>query len=262
MSVLLVGCGRLGSAIVDGWLKTGAVDPRGLMILTPSEKPAAERARAAGAAINPPLEDLRRAERVVLAVKPGKWREAVAPLVAHLADDAVVVSVMAGVLADSLGEVFGDRKIARVMPTTGVATGRGAASVWAEEASAREAASGLFAPMATVVDLSDEGLIDAATAVSGSGQAYVFAFVQAVAGAGQGAGLDGDTALRLARATAVSAVASMEASDRSLEDLISEVASPGGTTEAGLKALNAEDALDAAVGAAVQAALKRAKDLS
>ncbi len=115
--------------------------------------------------------------------------------------------------------------------------------------------------MATVVALADEGLMDAATAVSGSGQAYVFAFVEALTKAAAAAGFDPDTAARLARATVVSASAALEARNDAIGDLIAEVASPGGTTQAGLKALNEAGALDQAVASAVQAALKRAREL-
>ena len=261
MSVLLVGCGRLGSAIVDGWLKTGAIDPRRLIILTPSEKPAAERARTAGAAINPPQHALGGVDRLVLAVKPAKWRPAAEPLIPHLTSRTAVVSVMAGVKASALAEVFGERPIARAMPTTGVAGGRGVASIWSADDAAREAAAALFASTATVVDLDREDLIDVATAVSGSGQAYVYAFAQALARAGEGAGLDAETATRLARATVLSAGAALESGSRDLAGLIDEVASPGGTTEAGLKALNGSGQLNTAVAAAVQAALDRAKQL-
>ena len=94
-TVALVGCGRLGSAILEGWLKTGAVAAHDLIILTPSEKPAAEAARALGARVNPPLAALSGARTLVLAVKPAKWREALGPLVGALNPEAVIVSVMA-----------------------------------------------------------------------------------------------------------------------------------------------------------------------
>lgn len=259
--VVLLGCGRLGSAILEGWLKTGAVAPSDLIILTPSEKPAALEAQARGARLNPPLEALAEARALVLAVKPAMWREAAAPLAATLAADAAVVSVMAGVPAARFEEFFGARQIVRVMPTTGVAQARGAASIWSAELEAAALARGLFSPIAEVVELSDESLIDAATAVSGSGPAYLFAFTRALAQAGEKAGLPYDDAVRLARATLRSAAAGSE-SNATLEALIAQVASPGGTTEAGLKALNENGALDRAVEGAAMAALKRAGELS
>jgi pyrroline-5-carboxylate reductase len=257
--VVLVGCGRLGSAIVEGWLLTAAVDPAELIILTPSEKPVAEAARAKGARVNPPAEALADARAVVLSVKPAKWKSAIKPLVSDLPDDATIVSVMAGVRAAAVGEALASRPVARVMPTTAVASGNGIAAVWSADASTRAVAHALFAPLAQVVDLAAEDLMDVATAVAGSGPAYVHAFTRALAAAGEAAGLDPAAALTLAWGAVRSASADPS---ESLDALIARIASPGGTTEAGLKALNAASALDDAVAAAVGAALKRARELS
>jgi len=261
-ATVLVGCGRLGSAMVEGWLKARALDPRDLIILTPSDKPVAAMAQAEGARINPPLDQLADAGSLVLAVKPALWREAARPLLPVLARDAVVVSVMAGVLAESLSGQFGDRPVARVMPTTGVASARGAASIWSASEAGRDAALALFKPIAQTVILPDEALMDAATAVSGSGVAYYFAFTAALARAAEAAGLDPATAAELARATLSSAAASAEAAGPDMDALIARVASPGGTTQAGLAALTEGDALDALVKAAVTSAARRAAELS
>lgn len=259
--IILMGCGRLGSAIVEGWLLTGAVDPAELIILTPSAKPAAEQARTLGARINPPTDAISEARAMVLAVKPAMWRSASAPVAAVLAQDAAIVSVMAGVRAADLSMAFQGRPVARVMPTTAVAMGQGVAAIHAEEPDARALAHALFALLADIVDLDTEDLMDAATAVAGSGPAYLHAFTLALARAAQDVGLAPDTALRLARGAARSAAASAQG-DASLEGLIAQVASPGGTTEAGLNALNEGGQLDQAAGKAVKAALNRARDLS
>ena len=256
--VAIVGCGRLGSAIVEGWLATGAVEPSRLIIITPSDKPIAAAARERGARINP--GDLTGVGAVVLATKPAKWREAAEPLLTRLPDHAAVISVMAGVRTATIGNILAPRPVARVMPTTGVATGQGVAAVWATTDAARRIAHGLFEALAEIVDLDEERHMDVATAVAGSGPAYVHAFTRALSAAGVAAGLDESAALRLARGAVRSAASA--AADDSLDDLIARVASPGGTTEAGLRALNAGDALDEAVGAAVAAALRRARDLS
>jgi pyrroline-5-carboxylate reductase len=258
-SVVLVGCGRLGSAMVEGWLATRAVDPAGLIIITPSEKPAAQRARAAGARINPPLDEVAGASTVVLAVKPGVWRAATAGL-SRVAEDATILSVMAGVRAAAIGSVFAANPIARVMPTTGVAQARGVASIWSDDAGARAVAHALFDPVAETIDLPEEAMMDAATAMSGSGPAYVHALTQALAQAGVRAGLPGVEAERLARATLASAVAE-QAGGEPLDALIARVASPGGTTEAGLAVLRADEALERLMTATVAAAVRRAGEL-
>ena len=259
-AIALIGCGRLGSAIVEGWLAKGAVDPKRLIIISPSDKPATTAAKAAGARINPPFSELAEVGAVVLGVKPAKWREASDPLLETLSATAAIVSVMAGVRAGSLSELFGDRPIVRAMPTTGVASGQGVAAVWSATQAARGIAHDLFQRLADVIDLNEEAQMDVVTAVAGSGPAYVHAFTRALAAGGQAAGLDEASALRLARGAVRSAASA--GADETLDALIARVASPGGTTEAGLRALNAADALDKAVGAAVTAALKRARELA
>lgn len=241
--------------MLEGWLATGAVDPARLIILTPSEKPAAEAARARGARVNPPSEALAEAGTVVLAVKPAAWRAAVASL-DGLPVDATVISVMAGVGAKTLAEAFGGRAATRVMPTTAVAQGKGVAAVWAADPAARAVAHALFDPVADTVDLDDEALIDAATAVAGSAPAFIYAFVEALARAGEAEGLDKDAASRLARGALRSAGAGAE-TGAPLAALIARIASPGGTTEAGLRAMGDIEAASAAV----RAAVKRARDL-
>jgi pyrroline-5-carboxylate reductase len=255
--VVLVGCGRLGSAMLEGWLATGAVEARDLIILTPSEKPAAEAARALGARINPPLDVLRPAKTVVLAVKPAMWRDALPPLAPYLNPEAVLLSVMAGVRADDLFAAAG-RPVARIMPTTAVAQGQGVAAVWSENGRALRAAQALFAPVADVTPLEDEGLIDAATAVAGSAPAFIYAFVQALADAGVAQGLSPEAAARLARGALRSAGAGLETGE-GLDALIARIASPGGTTRAGLDAMADGGDLNRAAETAVRAAVDRAR---
>ena len=259
--VVLQGVGRLGSAILEGWLKTGAVDPADLIILTPSEKPSAETARALGARINPPLEALADAHAFVIGVKPARWFEASRPVLPHLAPDAVIVSVMAGVKGETIAEGFAGRSVVRIMPTTGVAQAQGVATIWAADAAARAVGEALFAPIAETVHLDDEAAMHAATAVSGCGPAYFFAFTRALAQAGIEEGLSPEAAVRLARATLRSAAAGVEGTE-ALDALIDRVASPGGVTQAGLVALNENGALDRAVESAVQAAVAKSTALS
>ena len=257
--VVLVGCGRLGSAILEGWLLTDTVAPSDLIILSPSEKPAAEAARAKVARINPDPEALNTARVVVLAVKPAMWRAVATPLLPYLGDDATILSVMAGVTAPTLAEGLGGWPIVRVMPTTGVSRGRGVASVWAADSAARALGRALFEPMAETVDLADEALMDAATAVAGSGAAYVYAFTEALARAGEAAGLDASTADVLARATLRSAADSM--GEDALDALIGRIASPGGSTRAGLDALDRDGRLATMLEETVAAAVRRNREM-
>ena len=256
-SVLLVGCGRLGGAILDGWLKTEAVPPAQIAIQSPSMKPPIERAVARGAVHAPtPPEGI---GTVVLAVKSAKWRDVAGNLVPRLSHETSIVSVMAGVRAASLREVFGQRSLARVMPTTAVSVARGVAGYWTESEQANAAAQRLFDPIAQLVRLADEDLIDVATAVSGSGAAYAYAFVRALARAGIAQGLSAEQALTLAVGTTEGALARLDGSVDP-DALIAEVASPGGTTQAGLSVLEPE--LSRLIEATVAAALSRARELA
>ena len=257
--VVLVGCGRLGSAILEGWLKTGAVPAERLIVLTPSPKPASEMARASGSRVNPPLDQLASAGAVVIAVKPAIWREALAPLLPHLSPDAVMVSVMAGVSAAATSDGSGGRAVVRLMPTTAVAQARGVAAIWTDDANAAAVGRALFAPIADLVELADEADLHAATAVSGCAPAFVQAFVLALAEAGAAKGLSLDASLKLARGALRSAAATAETGEP-LEVLIDRVASPGGVTRAGLDAMASGGVSDLAA-AAVEAAIRRSREI-
>jgi pyrroline-5-carboxylate reductase len=134
--------------------------------------------------------------------------------------------VAAGVRTDDLAAAFAPRAIARAMPTTGVAVGKGAVSIFAHGAKARAAAHLLFDPVATTIDLADEALMDAAVAVSGSAPAYLYAFMEALAAAGVTEGLSEEAAKGLVRATIIGAAALLDRSDEDPADLRRKVASP------------------------------------
>lgn len=255
--ILLLGAGRMGGALIQGWRGAGAFSAAYLIVRDPNVDAAA----FAGAQVNPPLEALSAARTVLLAVKPQIWREAIADVVPHLAPDAVIVSIAAGVRAADISEAFGGRAVARVMPTTAVAIGRGTASVYADTPQARAVAHALFAPVATVVDLDDEALMHAATAVSGSAPAYLYAFVEALEAAGAGAGLDLAASAKLARATIIGAAALMEAGGEEPSELRKQVTSPGGTTAAALSVLMGEGGFADLLPRALDAAIARSKEL-
>lgn len=259
--ILLLGAGRMGGALVEGWRRTGAYSASDLILRDPHPGPDALAAQVAGATLNPPDQALKAAKTVLLAVKPQVWREAAAPYPALLAPDAVVVSICAGVRAADIAALFG-RRVARVMPTTGVAIAQGVASIYADDPSARARAHALFDAVATTADLDDEALMDAVTAVSGSGPAYLYAFVEALEKAGEAGGLPPTIARTLARATVIGAAALMKETGEEPSELRRQVTSPGGTTEAALKVLLGDAGLDPLLIQAVQAAMVRARELA
>lgn len=255
--ILLLGAGRMGGALIQGWREAGAFSAADLIVRDPNVDAAAFE----GALVNPPLQALTAAKTVLLAVKPQIWRAAIADVVPHLAADAVVVSIAAGVSAADISAAFGGRAVARVMPTTAVAIGRGTASIYAETSAARACAHALLAPVATVVDLDDEALMHAATAVSGSAPAYLYAFIEALEAAGAGAGLDPAASAKLARATIIGAAALLEAGGEEPSELRRQVTSPGGTTAAALAVLIGPGGFDDLLPRALEAAIARSKVL-
>jgi pyrroline-5-carboxylate reductase len=255
----LLGAGRMGGALIEGWARAGVIDPTSLIIVDPHPSQAIA---ALGARLNPPSAVLGEARTLLLAVKPQIWRGAAAEIASHLASDAVIVSIAAGVSATDIAAAFGGRRVARVMPTTAVAIGKGVASIYAPDEEARARAHALFEPVATVVDLLHENLMHAATAVSGSAPAYLYAFIEALEAAGAKQGLSEKASRRLARATIAGASALLELSGEEPAELRRQVTSPGGTTQAALEVLMGQDGLGPLMDRAVAAAVNRSKDLA
>lgn len=259
--VLLLGAGRMGGALISGWMFGDPQFARNLIIRDPHPGAEAMDAVEAGATLNPDDVDMMRADTVVLAVKPQLWREAAAAVEPYLAHNAIIVSVVAGVGLDDLRSAFRDRFVARVMPTIAVAITQGTATVYSDDDGARDRAHQLFDGISRVVDVEDESLMHAATAVSGSGPAYLYAFVEALEAAAVQAGLSAEAATTLAQSTIAGAAALMTLSDASPAELRRQVTSPGGTTQAALEVLMGADGLGPLLVDAVAAAVRRSKEL-
>jgi len=259
--ILMLGAGRMGGAMIEGWRRVGVFPTADLILRDPQPSEAAYATAKAGARLNPPDMVLDQAATVLLAVKPQLWRAAAAEVAPHLAKDAVIVSIMAGVRCADLAAAFGGRRVARVMPTTAVAIGHGTATIYAEDPEARARAHGLFAPVGRVVDVSDEEMMHAATAVSGSAPAYLYAFIEALEAAGVTAGLPAEASASLARATIAGAAALLAHGGEEPAELRRQVTSPGGTTEAALKVLTGEQGLGPLLDQAVAAAVRRSREL-
>lgn len=260
--ILLLGAGRMGGALIEGWRRSGAFSVTDLLIRDPRPGPEAAAAGRSGAQLNPPDEALATARTVLLAVKPQVWREAAAVYAPLLAPEAVIVSILVGVRGADIADAFGGRRTARVMPTTGVAIAKGVASIHAGDPEALARAHALFDPVAVTADLAGEELMDAASAVCGSAPAFVYAFVEALEAAGVAHGLPPATAQVLVRATLHSASALLEQSGAEPAELRRQVTSPGGTTEAALAVLMGEQGFGPLTHAAAAAAIARAQALA
>ena len=255
--ILILGVGRMGGAMIEGWRRAGTFVPSDLYIRDPN--PGA--ADIHGMRLNPPDSDLAACRTVILAVKPQVWREAAAQVAPHISPDAVIVSIAAGVRSADIAEAFAGLRVVRVMPTTAVAINQGTASVCAADPQARARAHALFDPLGRVVEIADEDLMHAATAVSGSGPAYLYAFTEALESAAIAAGLDPAAAATLARSTLTGAAALMASGDTPPAELRRQVTSPGGTTQAALEVLMGQEGLEPLLKQAVAAAVARSRQL-
>jgi pyrroline-5-carboxylate reductase len=261
LPILIAGAGAMGGAMVAGWRRSGAIAATDMIVRDPRPGPAGQAAAAAGAVLNPADGALTTARTMVFAVKPQVWRGIAAELAPHLAPDAVIISVVAGVAAADLAIAFPGRAIVRAMPTLASAIGRGSVAVWSGDPDLAGEAAALLAPLGTVTVLADEGLMHAATAASGSAPAYFYAFIEALEAAAVTAGVSPPDAARMVRATLGGAAALLADSDAEPAMLRAQVTSPGGTTEAALKVLMDRDGLSALMERAVAAAVARSREL-
>lgn len=263
-SLVLAGAGKMGGAMLAGWLEAG-LDPRRTTIIDPVPvRPIVDLCAERGIALNP--SDPEPGDVLVLGIKPQGLDTAAPGLDRLIGRDTLLVSILAGkTVADLRGRLPRARAIVRAMPNLPASIGRGATGACASPEvtpAQRAAAEALFAANGAVAWLADEAQIDAVTAVSGSGPAYVFLLAETLAEAGIAAGLEPDVARRLARATVAGAGALLDASPAEAAELRRNVTSPGGTTAAALDVLMREDGLGALMREAVAAARRRAGELS
>jgi len=262
-TIVLAGAGKMGGAMLSGWLAQGLDASRAAVIEPqPSEDIRAHLAK--GVRLNPSPQDCGSVAAFVVALKPQAFREAAPALKPYVGAATLVVSIMAGTTMASLTEVLGGH-VVRAMPNTPAAIGRGiTVAVAAKDVSAaqRETADGLLRATGSVEWVTDEGLMDAVTAVSGSGPAYVFLLAEELARAGVAAGLPEALAMRLARETVSGAGELLQRSELSAATLRQNVTSPAGTTAAALEVLMGKDGLQSLLTRAVAAATKRSKELA
>ena len=265
-SLVLVGAGKMGGAMLQGWLALG-LPPSAVSVLDPFAAPELIALCASkGVALNPPMGSLAAPQVLVLAIKPQMLDQAAPDIAPLVGAGTLVLSIMAGKTMGDIAARLPATSIARAMPNTPASVGRGVTGVAASAGvtpAQRAMADALLRAIGAVEWVADENLIDAVTAVSGSGPAYVFHLVEALALAGEKAGLPADIALRLARATVEGSGELMfREPDVSAAQLRKNVTSPGGTTAAALEVLMAPDGLSALMERAVAAAKRRAGELS
>ena len=240
MRIFQFGCGNMGGAMLAGWL-AGGLDPAGFTVIDPylAFAPAGVRHLPAAPLGEPP------AEVVVLGIKPQQLPEAAPSIAPLVGAGTIVLSVLAGVDLATLRATFGAAgAIVRVMPNLAAALGKSPIALCGDASGpARATIDALLAPLGQAEWLADEGAMDLVTALAGSGPAFVYRFIDALATGAATLGLPRDQADRLALAMVEGAAQLAAVSPDSPAELARRVASPGGTTRAGLDVLDAEDRL-------------------
>ena len=261
--LLLVGCGRMGGAMLSGWRERG-------LDLSFAVDPAPDAARNAGpdltvvadlASVPPGFAPA----AVVLAVKPQSAAETI-PAYSRFAGSAVFLSIMAGRTIGGIQALLGgSAAIVRAMPNTPAAVRQGVTVATPNQSVTvpqRTLCENLLRAIGLVEWVDQEGLLDPVTAVSGSGPAYVFLLAELMEQAASEQGIAPDLARVLARQTVAGSGALLAASPESAAELRKAVTSPAGTTEAALKILMAPDAMPKALSEAIAAATRRSRELA
>jgi pyrroline-5-carboxylate reductase len=264
--LVLVGAGKMGGAMLEGWLTAGA-DPRKIVALDPHAAPEMVALLTKhGVKLNPPIADIPPVEVLLVAVKPQVLDDVLPGLRPLMAPKPLVLSVVAGKTISSFAQHLGlDASIIRTIPNTPAAIGRGITAMAANlhVSSAQTAlAEKLLQTIGEVVTVEREELIDCVTAVSGSGPAYVFYMTECLAKAGEDLGLPSTLAMQLARATVSGSGELMRVTGTEAETLRKNVTSPNGTTHAALQVLMADEGLKALMARAVKAACDRSRELA
>jgi pyrroline-5-carboxylate reductase len=259
--LLLLGCGNMGSAMLQGWLNQGLL-PENVWVIDPQPS---DWVRSTGVHINTDLPA--QVSVALLAVKPQMMREALPKLAPLSQSDTVFLSIAAGTSIETYEEILGSASIiVRAMPNTPAAIGQGITALIGNslaDEDALELSETLLSAIGQTVRLDRESQMDAVTGLSGSGPAYVFFLIDALAAAGRKQGLSETMAMALAKATVAGAGALAKQSELTPEQLRLNVTSPNGTTQAGLEVLMSENnGLVPLIKETVARATERSKELS
>lgn len=263
--LVLVGAGKMGSAMLKGWLDSGLQS--GAVVVIDPKPPADSAAMLAAAGIEPvaAAPEGVSAGVIIVAVKPQIIGDVLPGLRALVGEGTIVVSIAAGATLQNLRKGIGSAAIVRAMPNTPAQVGRGitvAIGNTKVKRDARTLVDRLLSAVGDVIWVKQEEMIDSATAVSGSGPAYVFHMVEALAAAAMHVGFDEKAARQLARATVTGAAELLHQSELDAGTLRQNVTSPKGTTEAALKILMGKDGLSPLMKKAVSAARRRSRQLA
>jgi pyrroline-5-carboxylate reductase len=252
-----VGAGNMGGAIIEGWRVAG-LDLSPIIVVDPAAK-AIEGVHT----VTSPAEAGRAPQVALLAFKPQKLDEVAAELAPRLSANTVLVSILVGVEVASLRERFpGVRAIVRAMPNLPVAVRRGVTALYGERGSRDNQVGELFAALGWSMWMADEAKLAAIGSVAGAGPAYVARFIAALAKAAEKRGLSSETAATVALETVLGTAWMAATVGEDMESVARRVASPKGTTAAGLAVLDHDHVLDELVALAIDAAARRNSELA
>jgi pyrroline-5-carboxylate reductase len=258
--LFLIGCGNMAGAMLEGWLAAGA-DPRLITVVRPSGKVPAPGIRTLAALPEDEVPAL-----VLLGVKPQKLAEIVPILAPALERETILVSILAGTPLAALRDRFpAPRTIVKAMPNLPVSLGKGVTELLTDAASdraERDEVERLMRALGEVEWFEDESLFSVASALTAAAPAFLYRFLDALAAASEALGLPHEQAARLAAAMAEGASALAARSGASPQELARRVASPGGTTEAGLAVLDSEDGLRALLLKTLDASQRRSREMA
>ncbi|NKB48084.1 MAG: pyrroline-5-carboxylate reductase [Alphaproteobacteria bacterium] len=260
--ILLVGCGKMGSALLNGWLGQGT--PAGQVSVVEPMAPQLPDGVAVHTDASA-LDSEYHPSVVVFAVKPQAMDDVVPAYSAYAGPDTAFLSIAAGKPIGYFEAALTGGAIVRAMPNTPAAVGRGVTVLCANDQVSREQKSvctQLMQSVGEVAWIDDEALMDAVTGLSGSGPAYVFHLVEAMAAAGAAAGLSPNLAMQLARATVAGSGELLTQSSDPAGTLRENVTSPGGTTAAALEVLMGPDGLTRLMTEAIARATERSRELA
>ena len=263
-TLLLVGAGKMGSAMLEGWLGLGMPAAQ-IVVIEPQPAKEITELATRGVRLNPPPAAVGDVSAIVVAIKPQVAPDVMPALAPYVGASTVVVSIMAGRTLRFLEQMLPGAAIVRAMPNTPAAIGRGitvAVGNTRVSAPQRELVDALLSAVGAVEWIADEALMDAVTALSGSGPAYVFLLAETMARAGVAAGLPPELAGKLARATVAGSGELLHRSALDAAILRQNVTSPGGTTAAALEVLMGKDGFDALLTRAIAAATARSRELA
>ena len=262
---LVIGAGKMGGALIKGWILSEIIIPEQLLIIDPNPSEEANKAIKAGALhLKTPNNKLQNVQTTILAIKPQKINELSESLSKYLPQNSLIISILAGTKIEKLQGIFNSHAIVRAMPNTPSSIAKGITGFVKNSKvnkNQKLEVMKLFRALGKVYELNNETLINAITGISGSGPAYLFYFVEALEKAAIEHGLPEGLAAIFARETIIGSAALLENSNDTPAKLRKNVTSPKGTTEAALKVLMKKNGLEQLIDDTVNAAIQRSKNL-